>query len=174
VSGDPCQQLVNRRVRHFSLEHLLYEIGQRLTTGFRAAHQLAVQPIGDVADLDHPRHAVSVAHAQRMRKSLGRSTRHDRLGYGTMPSMCCVLVLLAFLGPRVVLALLWILTNYLNRAFDTFLWPLLGFLFLPWTTIAFAVAQNELGGASGLGLIVVALGFLADIGVIGGGARRRL
>jgi hypothetical protein len=91
-----------------------------------------------------------------------------------MPPMCCVLVLLAFLGPRVVVALLWIFTNYLNRAFDTFLWPLLGFLFLPWTTIAFAVAQNELGGASGLGLIVVALGFLADIGVIGGGARRRL
>ena len=57
---------------------------------------------------------------------------------------------------------------------EKFLRPLLGFLFLPWTTIAFAIAQNELGGVSGLGLIVVALGFLADIGVIGGGARRRL
>jgi len=87
--------------------------------------------------------------------------------------MCCVLVLLAFLGPRLVIFLLWLFTNYLNRAFDTFLWPLLGFLFLPWTTIAFAIAQNELGGLSGLGLIVVALGFLADVGVIGGGARRR-
>jgi hypothetical protein len=87
--------------------------------------------------------------------------------------MCCVLVVLAFLGPRVALALLWIFTNYLNRAFDTFLWPLLGFLFLPWTTIAFAIAQNELGGLSALGIIVVVLGFLGDIGVLGGGARGR-
>jgi len=91
-----------------------------------------------------------------------------------MRAMCCVLVLLAFLGPRLVIFLLWILTNYLSRAFDTFLWPLLGFLFLPWTTIAYAIAQNDLGGLNGLGLLVLVLGFLADIGVVGGGARRRL
>src|SRR2546430_7998973 len=90
-----------------------------------------------------------------------------------MRTMCCVFVLLAFLGPRLVIFLLWILTEYLSRAFDTFLWPLLGFLFLPWTTIAYAIAQNELGGLGGLGLVVVVLGFLADIGVIGGGARPR-
>src|SRR2546430_10287851 len=90
-----------------------------------------------------------------------------------MRTMCCVFVLLAFLGPRLVIFLLWILTNYLSRAFDTFLWPLLGFLFLPWTTIAYAIAQNELGGLGGLGLVVVVLGFLADIGGIGGRGRPR-
>lgn len=87
--------------------------------------------------------------------------------------MCCVLVLIAFVGPRLALFLLWLLTNYLSRAFDAFLLPFLGFLFLPWTTIAWAVAQNELGGLNGIGLLVVALGFLADIGVFGGGARTR-
>jgi hypothetical protein len=87
--------------------------------------------------------------------------------------MCCVLALLAFLGPRLVLVLLWIFTNYLNRAFDAFLLPLLGFLFLPWTTIAFAIARNELGGANGIGLLVIAIGVLLDIGVLGGGARGR-
>lgn len=87
--------------------------------------------------------------------------------------MCCVLVLLAFLGPRIVLFLLWLFTNYLSGAFDGPLLPLIGFLFLPWTTIAFAIAQNELGGPSGIGLLVIALGFLADIGVLGGGARGR-
>jgi len=87
--------------------------------------------------------------------------------------MCCVLVLLAFLGPRLVLFLLWVLTNYLSRAFDAFLLPFLGFLFLPWTTIAWAIAQNEFGGASGVGLLIVVLGLLADIGVLGGGARGR-
>ena len=87
--------------------------------------------------------------------------------------MCCVLALLAFLGPRLVLVLLFFFTNYLNRAFDTVLLPVLGFLFLPWTTIAWAIAQNELGGASGIGLLVILLGVLADVGVLGGGARGR-
>jgi hypothetical protein len=87
--------------------------------------------------------------------------------------MCCLLVLLAFVGPRLAIVLLWLFTNYLARAFDGLLLPLLGFLFLPWTTIAWAIAQNELGGASGIGLLVIALGVLGDIGVLGGGARGR-
>ena len=87
--------------------------------------------------------------------------------------MCCLLILLALVGPRLVLFLLWLFTNYLSRAFDTFLLPLLGFIFLPWTTIAYAVAQNELGGLNGLGLLLVILGLLGDIGVLGGGARSR-
>ncbi|OLC11144.1 MAG: hypothetical protein AUH39_00215 [Chloroflexi bacterium 13_1_40CM_67_9] len=87
--------------------------------------------------------------------------------------MCCVLALLAFVGPRLVIFLLWVFTNYMSRAFDTFIWPFLGFILLPWTTIAFAIAQNEFGGLSGLGLLIVALGFLGDIGVLGGGARGR-
>jgi len=87
--------------------------------------------------------------------------------------MCCVLALLAFVGPRLVILLLSVFTNYMSRAFDTFSWPFLGFIFLPWTTIAFAIAQNEFGGLSGLGLLIVALGFLGDIGVLGGGARGR-
>ena len=84
-----------------------------------------------------------------------------------------MLALLAFVGPRVVLVLLFLFTNYLQRAFDTFLLPLIGFLFLPWTTIEWAIAQNELGGANGIGLLVIVLGLLADIGVLGGGARGR-
>jgi len=90
-----------------------------------------------------------------------------------MRAMCCVVALLAFLGPRLVIFLLWLFTTYMSRAFDTLLLPLLGFIFLPWTTIAFAIAQNEFGGPSGLGLVVIILGVLADIGVLGGGARSR-
>lgn len=87
--------------------------------------------------------------------------------------MCCVLALLAFVGPRLVIFLLWLFTNYMSRAFDAFLLLILGFLFLPWTTIAWAIAQNEFGGANGIGLLVIAVGFLVDIGVLGGGARGR-
>ena len=87
--------------------------------------------------------------------------------------MCCVLLLLALVGPRIAIVVLWLFTDYLSRAFDTFLWPLLGFLFLPWTTIAFAIARNAFGGLDGIGLLIVIVGFLADIGVIGGGTRAR-
>ena len=87
--------------------------------------------------------------------------------------MCCLLILLALVGPRLVLFLLWLFTNYLGRAFDTFIVPFLGFLLLPWTTIAYAVAQNEFGGPSGIGLLLIVLGLLADIGVIGGARQRQ-
>lgn len=87
--------------------------------------------------------------------------------------MCCVLLLLALVGPRLVLFLLWLFTDYLSRAFDGLLLPLLGFLFLPWTTIAYAFAINSLGGLNGIGLVVVVLGLLVDLGVLGGGARNR-
>jgi hypothetical protein len=90
-----------------------------------------------------------------------------------MQSMCCLLLLLALVGPRLVLVLLWLFTDYLSRAFDNFVWPLLGFVILPWTTIAYAFAQNELGGLSGPGIIVLLLGLLVDVGAIGGGARGR-
>lgn len=87
--------------------------------------------------------------------------------------MCCVLILVALVGPRLALFVLWALSDYLSRAFDTFLLPFLGFLFLPWTTLAYAVAQNSLGGVHDLGLILVVVGVLADVGVLGGGASQR-
>jgi hypothetical protein len=87
--------------------------------------------------------------------------------------VCCVLVLLAFFTPRIVLFLLWLFTNYLSRAYDGFLLPFLGFVFLPATTLAYAIAQNELGGANGLGLVVVLIGLAVDVGLLGGGARQR-
>ena len=84
-----------------------------------------------------------------------------------------MLILIALVGPRLTLFVLWLFTDYLSRAFDSFVLPFLGFLFLPWTTLAYAIAQNELGGLSGLGLLVLVLGFLVDLGALGGGARGR-
>ena len=87
--------------------------------------------------------------------------------------MCCLLVLLAFFTPRIVLFVLLLFTDYLSRAFDGFVLPFIGFLFLPATTLAYAIAQNELGGLNGLGIVVVLIGLAVDIGLIGGGASRR-
>jgi hypothetical protein len=79
--------------------------------------------------------------------------------------------------PRLVIALLAIFTSYLS-VFDSFLWPLLGFFFLPTTTLAWAWAMHTpRHGVSGFNLIIVVLAVCVDIGIIGGGrsrlARRR-
>ncbi|HJW50318.1 MAG TPA: hypothetical protein VJ726_12965 [Candidatus Limnocylindria bacterium] len=87
--------------------------------------------------------------------------------------MCCLLVLLAFFTPRIVLFLLWLFSDYLSRAFETALWPILGFFFLPATTIGYAIAQNEFGGLNGLGIVAVLIGLAVDVGLLGGGARQR-
>jgi hypothetical protein len=84
--------------------------------------------------------------------------------------MGCLIALLGLITPRFVLVMLWLFTNYLNRAFDSFILPFLGFLFLPTTTLAYAVAQNAFNGLRGFGLVLLILGILIDLGVIGSGA----
>lgn len=86
--------------------------------------------------------------------------------------MPCLLGFLALAAPRFVLVLVFLFSGYLGRAYDTALWPLLGFLFLPTTTLAYAFALNEAGSVRGLyfGLVVIAL--LVDLSASGYGLRR--
>jgi hypothetical protein len=88
--------------------------------------------------------------------------------------MPCLLALIGFFFPRIVLILLW-LSGYLGKAYATAIWPILGFFFAPFTTLAYAWAINSNGSVSGIYLVVVVLAVLMDIGVIGGGkeAKRR-
>lgn len=84
-----------------------------------------------------------------------------------------MLVLLAFFTPRIVLFILWVLTDYLSRAYEGWILPTLGFFFLPATTLAYAIARNEFGGLNGVGIAVLVIGFAVDVGLLGGGARQR-
>jgi len=81
----------------------------------------------------------------------------------------CLVVLVAIALPRFVMVVLWLFSDYLSHAYGTWVWPLLGFFFLPTTTLAYAIAQNSLDGVRGIGLALVVLGVLLDFGVIGGG-----
>jgi len=82
---------------------------------------------------------------------------------------CCILALLALLGPRIVLAGIWIFNNpYYYNAINSFILQCLGFIFLPWVTLAYIFAFNSFPGAQlfGLnttGIIIVGLGLLLDI-----------
>lgn len=80
-----------------------------------------------------------------------------------------VLVLLAG-GPRVGLFLLWLFTDRLALAFDSWVLPVLGFFFLPWTTVLYALAFAPTRGVRGIGWLFVLFGFLADVGSYTGGA----
>jgi hypothetical protein len=62
-----------------------------------------------------------------------------------------VLILLAALFlPRVVIVLLWMMTNWFQGVFASALWPLIGFLFLPMTTLWYSVVMKFFGGEWGL------------------------
>jgi hypothetical protein len=87
--------------------------------------------------------------------------------------MPCLILMLLLMGPRLVIFLIWLTSGFFDRAYQTNFWPFMGFLFMPYTTISYAVAKNMFGGLDGIGLIVFVLGILLDFGVIGGGASRR-
>lgn len=87
--------------------------------------------------------------------------------------MPCLLGCLALSIPRVVLLCLWLFSQYIGRAFESNFWFLLGFLFMPCTTLAYAWAKNSNGSVEGLYLAVVIFGVLLDLGVVTFGRGRR-
>jgi hypothetical protein len=89
--------------------------------------------------------------------------------------MPCLLVLLALVFPRIVLAVLFFFTNYLDRAIPSMLMLLLGFLILPLTTLVYAWTMNVNGVVEGVYLIAIIIAVIFDIGSLGGGevSRRR-
>jgi hypothetical protein len=83
----------------------------------------------------------------------------------------CLIGLVVLLVPRTIMVVLWLFSDQLSTAYGTWIWPLLGFFLLPTTTLAYAVAQNRYGGVEGVGLLLVILGVLIDLGALGGGGR---
>ncbi len=87
--------------------------------------------------------------------------------------MPCLLLALGIAFPRLILALLFFFTTYLDRPYRGFLVPLLGFFFLPLTTLIYAVIINTGHTTEGLYLVALVICVLADLGMIGGGVRSR-
>jgi hypothetical protein len=85
----------------------------------------------------------------------------------------CLLALLALISPRLVLFLLWLFSNVLSRAFDSWIIPLLGFFLLPWTTLTYAAFWDWGTGrhVTGFEWFFVILAFVIDLGSYGVGRR---
>lgn len=86
----------------------------------------------------------------------------------------CLLLLLTAISPRLALFALWLFTDLVDRAFDNALVPFIGLLFLPMTTLMYALVWDP-AGLTGGEWFWVAMGLVIDLTVTGGlpGARRR-
>ncbi|HUP05298.1 MAG TPA: hypothetical protein VMU19_14975 [Bryobacteraceae bacterium] len=87
--------------------------------------------------------------------------------------MACLLLILLLAFPRITLALMFLFSNYLQRAYHSLLILALGFLFLPLTTIVYAWLVNSHRRMDGLNLFLLILAVVADVGGLRHGASRR-
>ena len=88
--------------------------------------------------------------------------------------MPCLIALLALLSPRLALFFIFLFSDMLSRAFDSWLLPLIGFFVLPWTTLAYAIVW-DLGThrVNGFEWFIVILAFVADLASYAGGRSYR-
>jgi len=83
--------------------------------------------------------------------------------------MCCIFTTILFLGPRLGILVWWLVQPVrFAAAFNNFILPLLGFIFLPWTTLMYIGLFP--GGIIGFDWVWMALALLADLGSYSGGA----
>jgi len=88
--------------------------------------------------------------------------------------MGCLVVLLAFISPRLALFAIFLFSDLLSRAFDSWFVPFLGFFLLPWTTLAYAVMwASSTNEVSGFEWFIVVLAFVFDLGSYANRGRMR-
>ncbi len=85
--------------------------------------------------------------------------------------MPCLLVLLVVGFPRLVLVLMWLFSNTLDRAYHNLVIPLLGFFFLPITTIVYAWMISQGMPLVGINIVILIVAVLADAGSQGSSVR---
>jgi hypothetical protein len=84
---------------------------------------------------------------------------------------CCLLALIALFIPRIVMVFILLLTDWFSRAYDTFWWPFLGFIFMPLTTLAYMAAMiNNDHSVSGGWIVLLIIAVLCDLGCVSGGS----
>jgi len=77
--------------------------------------------------------------------------------------MPCLLLIIALVAPRLLVFALWLI-GWFNGVFPSFVWPLLGFIFLPTTLLWYtAVAHWYHGVWGGWQLIVLIVAIAIDV-----------
>lgn len=84
--------------------------------------------------------------------------------------MPCCLLILVLLFPRVALALLFLFSTYLAGPYHhNLLLLILGFIFLPLTTLVYAWMFHQGMPVEGVNVLWLMLAALLDLGMVGGG-----
>jgi hypothetical protein len=87
--------------------------------------------------------------------------------------MPCLLLIVVLAFPRLAIALLFFFTHYMDRAFQSILLLILGFIFLPFTTLLYAWMINSHVAVQGINLLWLLIAALVDLGAAGHGYSRR-
>lgn len=78
--------------------------------------------------------------------------------------MGCVIAVIALLAPRVLMVFIWLLTNWFGRAYETVVWPVLGFIFMPYATLAYMAAMlNNNRALTGWWLVLFIVAVVVDV-----------
>lgn len=86
--------------------------------------------------------------------------------------MCCFFTALLLFGPRLAILVWWIYSPvYITNLFQIWIWPFLGLIFLPWTTLMYMVVAP--GSIIGFDWILLGLGVFADMATYFGSYRER-
>ena len=87
--------------------------------------------------------------------------------------MPCLLLLLILAFPRVVMVLMLLFSTYLQRAYHGLIIPILGFIFLPVTTVVYAWMVNSHIPLEGINAVILLVAVLIDAGGLSGGEWHR-
>ena len=83
---------------------------------------------------------------------------------------CCLFAVVLAGAPRFALFLWWLFdTKYVTAAFTNLIWPVLGFFFLPWTTLMYVLVYP--GGLSLVNWVFLGVALLIDMGTYFGGGK---
>ncbi len=92
--------------------------------------------------------------------------------------MCCAFLILVLLGPRIFAPIWWLIQPARwNLAFSGWtrglwwIWPVLGIVFLPWTTIMYVMVAP--GGLASWDWLWLGIMLVADIASYSGGLGRK-
>lgn len=88
--------------------------------------------------------------------------------------MGCLLGVIGLIFPRILIVVLYFLTDWFAGMFDSILWPLLGVILAPFTLLWYSVVIHYFGGEWSLIPIVgIVIAIAADFGGLGSASRNR-
>lgn len=78
--------------------------------------------------------------------------------------MGCLLAIIGALSPRLLFVLIWIARPaYVDAVFDTFIFPLLGVIFLPYGTLMWVLLDAPPAGIHGWDVVWITIAVLMDL-----------